>query len=66
MTARMVTRSLDWSGHDCLLEWLGDGEPATTPGYVINTIEVAERRGDTVRFEGAARAAGQPVQYQDV
>ncbi|MDY3556526.1 hypothetical protein R5W24_005692 [Gemmata sp. JC717] len=58
--------ALEWFEHDCLLAWLGDGDLGEVPGYVINTIASAERRGDAVRFAGTARAAGQPVRYQDV
>jgi hypothetical protein len=57
--------ALNWIAHDCLLEWLGDGEPEEAPGYVINTVELSERQAGAVRFAGTARAAGQPVQYQD-
>jgi hypothetical protein len=58
--------ALTWIAHECLLEWLGDGEPEEAPGYVINTVELSERQGCAVRFAGIARATGQPVQYQDV
>jgi hypothetical protein len=58
--------ALHWIAHDCLLEWLGGGEPEESPGYVINTVELSERDGEAVRFAGTARLAGQPVQYQDV
>jgi hypothetical protein len=58
--------AINWIAHDCLLEWVGGGEPEEGPGYVINTIELAERQVDGVRLAGTARVAGQPVQYQDV
>jgi hypothetical protein len=58
--------ALNWFAHDCLLEWFGDGEPEGAAGYVINTVDLSERQGNAVRFAGAARPAGQPVQYQDV
>ncbi|MFO0797996.1 MAG: hypothetical protein U0804_10995 [Gemmataceae bacterium] len=58
--------ALNWFAHDCLIEWLGDGEPQESPGYVINTVERAERQETAVQFAGTARAVGQPVRYQDV
>jgi hypothetical protein len=58
--------ALSWIAHDCLLEWLGAAAPEESPGYVINTVELAERQEDVVRFAGTARSAGQPVHYQDV
>jgi hypothetical protein len=58
--------ALKWIAHDCLIAWLGDGEPKESPGYVINTVEIAERQGDAVRFAGSGRPAGQAVKYQDV
>jgi hypothetical protein len=64
--AELCRLALDWFGLDSLREWLGDGEPGEEPGYVINAITSAERRGDAVRFAGAARSASQWVQYQDV
>jgi hypothetical protein len=57
--------ALKWIAHGCLLEWLGDGEPEESPGYVINTVDLSERQGAVVRFAGTARAADQPVKYQD-
>lgn len=58
--------ALQWIAHVCLFEWLGDGEPEVSPGYVVNTIDLWEREGDQIRFGGTARRAGQQVQYQDV
>jgi hypothetical protein len=58
--------ALSWFAHDCLLKWFGDGKPEGAENYVINTVDLSERQGDAVRFAGVARAAGQPVQYQDV
>ena len=57
--------ALEWFGHDCLLGWLGDGEHEDAPGFVINSIESAGRRGGVVWFVGSGRAAGQKVRYQD-
>lgn len=62
----LCSLALAWIAHDCLLEWLGDGEPKETPGFVLNTVELSEREGEMVRFVGTARQAGQPVQFQDV
>lgn len=58
--------ALSWFAHDCLIEWLGDGEPKEAPGYVVNTVDLSERQDAMVRFTGTARATGQAVQYQDV
>ena len=62
----LCSLALAWIAHDCLLEWVGDGEPEETPGFVLNTVEISERQGNMVRFAGTARLAGQRVQYQDV
>jgi hypothetical protein len=58
--------ALRWIAHECLLEWLGDGDPEESPGFVINTVEVAKRQGEAVQLAGAARPAELPVQFQDV
>jgi hypothetical protein len=63
---QLCALALEWIAHDCLFEWLGDGEPKESPGYVLNTVDMAERQGNEVRFAGSGRAAGQVVKYQDV
>ncbi len=62
----LCSLTLAWIAHDCLLEWLGDGELEETPGFVLNTVELSERQGEIVQFTGAARQVGQPVLYQDI
>lgn len=52
--------------HDLLLEWLGDGPPDVTPGWIINTIDNVVIEVDRVRLSGVARTDETPVRYQDV
>jgi hypothetical protein len=57
---------LIYFGHELLLEWFGDDGPKALPGFVLNTVDSAELRGDRVILRGRAREAGEPVSYQDV
>lgn len=52
--------------HDLLLEWLGDGLPDLTPGWVINTIDAPVFDAHRVKLSGIARTDEIPVRYQDV
>lgn len=65
-TPELARMALEWCAHDLLLAWLGDGEPIDAPGYVINSIDSFDFVDSNPRITGTARAAGIPVQYQDV
>lgn len=56
---------LKYLGHTLLLQWLGDCEPETQPGFVINTIENISFDGDRPMLRGKARKSGIAVAYQD-
>jgi hypothetical protein len=52
-------------GHDLLLEWLGDGEPAELPGWMLNSVDRWQLGRDFLVLGGMARQAGEAVAYQD-
>ena len=49
---------LELYAHDLLVYWLGDGQPPELPGWVANTLDRMERRGDVLLLGGTALEAG--------
>ena len=56
--AEVLPLVLDLYAHDLLVRWLGDGQPPELPGWVANTLERMERRGDVLLLGGTALEAG--------
>ena len=56
---------LEWFAHSLLLECFGDGRPDASPGFVINTAEVASLNGRWV-LQGLVGRAETLSAYQDV
>lgn len=54
----LLPLALAYYGHDLLVYWLGDGQPAERPGWVAHSITRLARVDDTVVIGGIALEAG--------
>jgi len=58
--------TLEYFGHELLLEWFGDGPPDMEPGFILNTIDEVSEVKDFILLNGKCRRSQSNIAYQDV